>query len=197
MDAKDEAGEVSRSGVGDLLTRISWGRGTESWSYGVSAGVYWPIGELGDQDLPTTATFSTGTVDPTVGAYISGPPLRGFVLHSSMSSRFVVGERDDGLRLGSNYTVSLGLSRPLPARINGQLLLTYFARGRDKGNIMEDSGGDWVYLQPFLSADVYTNPSYALQVSLGARIPLVQRVEGTQLVESPNFSFGLAHTINL
>jgi hypothetical protein len=196
MDAQDEAGKVSRSGVGDLLTRISWGSGTESWSYGVSAGAYWPVGELGNQDLPATATFSTGTVDPTVGAHISGPPLFGFVWFSSVSSRFVVSERDNGSRLGSNYTVSFGLSRMLANRIDGQLLLTYFARARDKGNMMEDSGGDWVYLQPFLSADVYANPSYALQISIGARIPLVQRVEGIQLVESPNFSFGLAHTIN-
>jgi hypothetical protein len=93
--------------------------------------------------------------------------------------------------------MSFGLSRPLTARIDGQLLLSYFARARDKGNMMEDTGGDWVYLQPFLSANVYANPSYALQLSIGARVPLLQRVEGTQLVESPNFSFGLAHTINL
>ena len=63
--------------------------------------------------------------------------------------------------------------------------------------MMEDTGGDWIYLLPFFSADIYTKPAYAIQVSIGARIPLMQRVEGTQLVESPNFSIGLAQTINL
>jgi hypothetical protein len=114
-----------------------------------------------------------------------------------MSTRLVLGERDDGSQLGSNYTMSFGVGRSVASRIDGQLLLTYFSRSRDKGNMMEDTGGDWIYLQPYLTADVYANPSYALQVSIGARIPLLQRVEGTQLVESPNFSFGLAHTINL
>lgn len=93
--------------------------------------------------------------------------------------------------------MSLGLGRPITDRIDGRLLLSYFARERDKGNMMEDSGGDWVYLQAFLSANAYAKPSYALQLLIGARVPLLQRVEGIQLVESPNFSFGLASTINL
>ncbi len=197
MNAKNESGEVSTSGVGDLLTRISWGGVTESWIYGVSAGAYWPVGKLGNQDLPATATFSTGTVDPAIGAYMSGPTLLGFGWYSSVSSRLVVSERDDGSRLGSSYTMSLGISRTLTNRIDGQLLLTYFVRDRDKGNMMEDTGGNWIYIQPFLSASLYAKPSYAFQVSIGARVPLLQRVEGTQLVESPNFSFGFAHTISL
>jgi len=114
----------------------------------------------------------------------------------SVSTRQVLGKREGGSRLGSSYTGVFGLNRRLANRFVGQLLLTYFAREHDEGNKMEDSGGDWLYIQPFLSADIYARPSYAFQVSVGARVPLIQSVQGTQLVESPSFSLGLAHTVN-
>jgi hypothetical protein len=215
LDAKDEFGEESSAGVGDLLTRVTWNGGTDQWSYGISAGAYWPVGELGSPDLPPTATFSSGTIDPTLGAFLAGPLFNGFGWFTSVNSRLVVGERDDGMSFGSNYTAVLGVARRISKRIDGQLLLTYFALERDKAgtegamssqasgdamdimmdNMVEDAGGNWLYLQPFVSANLFARPSYALQASIGARLPLVQSVEGTQLVESPSFSFGFAHTV--
>lgn len=196
MDARDESGEESRSGAGDLLTRIVWSRGTGRWSYGISVGTFWPVGELGSKELPASATFSTGTIDPAFGAFLSGPSFRGVGWYMSISTRQVLGIRKDGSRLGSSYTGAFGLNRRVTNRLAGQLLLTYFAREHDDGNEMEDSGGDWLYVQPFLSMDIYARPSYALQVLMGARVPLIQNVRGTQLVESPSLSLGLAHTIN-
>ncbi len=29
---------------------------------------------------------------------------------------------------------------------------------------MEDTGGDWLYFQPFLTADLFVRPSYAVPV---------------------------------
>ena len=63
------------------------------------------------------------------------------------------------------------------------------------GNMMEDTGGDWLYFQPFLSADIFVRPSYAVQALIGGRVPLMQNVRGTQLVESPAVSLGLAQTV--
>lgn len=197
MDASDESGEESRSGAGDLLTRITWSSGSGRWSYGASVGAYWPVGELSSENLPASATFSTGSVDPALGAFLSGPPFRGFSWYTSVSTRQVLGAREDGSRLGSSYTAAWGLNSRIVNRLGGQIVLTYFSRERDEGNDMEDSGGDWVYVQPLLLVDVYTQPSYAFQILAGARIPLMQSVHGTQLVESASFSIGLAHTVNL
>jgi hypothetical protein len=197
MEAKDEAGEDSRSGVGDLLTRVMWSHAAGNWSYGLAAGAYWPVGELGSQDLPAAATFSTGTVDPSFSASLSGLPIGGFAWRFSASTRLVVDERDDGSRLGSSLTGAFALDRRLHSRVGGRLILTYLTRESDEGNAMEDSGGEWLYLQPFLTTDAFLRPSYAIQVVLGARFPLVQDVHGTQLVESPSFTLGFAQTFNL
>jgi hypothetical protein len=62
------------------------------------------------------------------------------------------------------------------------------------GDEPEDTGGDWLYLQPFLSMDVLVRPSFAVQATVGGRVPLVQNVRGTQLVESPSVSLGVAQT---
>jgi hypothetical protein len=196
LDARDELEEESTSGVGDLLTRVVWSRASGPWSYAVSAGMYWPVGEMGNEDLPASATFSTGSVDPALGAFLSGPPFRGFSWFTSVSTRQVLDKRNNGSRLGSSYTATLGLNRQLAKRFSGQVLVSYFARERDEGNMMEDTGGDWLFVQPFLRADVYARPSYAVQVLLGVRVPLIQDVEGTQLVESPSLSLGFAHTVS-
>jgi hypothetical protein len=192
LNASDAAGEESRTGAGDLQTKIHWSRSSADWSYGLSAGAYWPVGDLGGDELPSTATFSSGTVDPSLGGFVTLPRRGGWGCQLSWDARVVVSERDDGTRLGSSFTAVLGLGRPLRERLDAQLVMAYFGRAADEGNSMEDTGGDWLYAQPFLSADVLVRPSYAVQVTAGGRIPLVQNVRGTQLVESPSLTLGLA-----
>lgn len=194
LDASDAAGEESRTGVGDLLTKLHWGGGSGDWSWGLSLGAYWPVGDLGEADLPATATFSSGTVDPSIGGSVTLPRLGGWGWHVSWDARLVAVDRDDGTRLGSSFTTTVGWDRPLAKRLDGQVVLTYFGRASDEGNPMEDSGGDWLYLQPFLSADLLVRPAYAVQATVGGRIPLVQNVRGMQLVESPALSLGIAQT---
>lgn len=196
LDAKGEEGKESRFGAGDLLTRILWSRGIGGWTYGFSAGMYWPVGELGTSEVPATATFSTGTYDPAVDVFLSGPSFRGVDWYASAGTRQIFGEQDNGSRLGSSYTVSLGLTGRVVNRLAGQVLLSYFARERDEGNVMEDTGGDWLYIQPFLRADIFASASHAVQALVGVRVPLIQNVEGTQLVESTSLSLGFAHTLN-
>jgi hypothetical protein len=197
LDASDAIADESRTGAGDLLTRLHWRRTASGWSYGLSAGAYWPVGNLGSEELPATATFSSGTVDPSVGGFVSLPRVGGWGCQVSWDARLVASERDAGSRLGSSFAVSLGWDRSLTRRLAGQVVLTYFGRASDEGNPMEDTGGDWLYFHPFMSANVFVRPSYALQVTAGGRIPVVQNVRGTQLVESPSLSLGIAQTFRL
>lgn len=194
MEAKDAAGTAKRTSVGDVPTRIVWNAARRAWSYGLSGGVYWPVGELGTEGLPATATFSTGTVDPTAGAHLRGPELFGFGWQLSSSARLVVADQDDGSRLGSSFTTTAALDRPLGRRFVAQALLTHFHRQADRDNMMEDSGGDWLYLQPQLLANLLARRDRSIQAYFGARIPLRQNVRGMQLVESTALSFGLALT---
>lgn len=196
MDAEDPAGRVTRTSIGDVPTLLTWSHRRSDWTMGVTGGVYWPVGELGTEGLPATATFSTGTVDPTIGAYLLGPLLGDWGWHVSSSTRWVVSDQDDGSRLGSSFSTSLGVNRTIGPRFVGQVLVTHFHRQTDTGNAMEDSGGDWMYAQPQVLANVFTRPDQSLQAMVGARIPMLQNVRGTQLVESPSLSFGLAYTRN-
>jgi hypothetical protein len=206
-EARDAVGEESGTGVGDLQTRLHWTRAPGDWAWGVSAGAYWPVGDLGGEALPANATFSSGTVDPAVGAFVALPRVAGWGCQLSIDARLVVADNDDGSRLGSSFSAVMGWDRSLTRRLDAQVALTYFGRAADDpapmdmagghmghGDEPEDTGGDWLYLQPFLSMDVLVRPSFAVQATVGGRVPLVQNVRGTQLVESPSVSLGVAQT---
>jgi len=206
-EASDAAGEESSTGVGDLQTRLHWTRAANGWAWGVSAGAYWPVGDLGGEALPANATFSSGTVDPSLGAFVALPRVAGWGCQLSTDTRLVVADNDDGSRLGSSFTAAIGWDRSITRRLDAQVAVTYFGRAADEaapmdlggghmghGDEPEDTGGDWLYLQPFLSMDLLVRPSFAVQATVGGRFPLVQNVRGTQLVESPSVSLGVAQT---
>jgi hypothetical protein len=195
MDATDPGGSVSDSGVGDLLTEVRWNRVGGAWTYGLAGGLYWPLGDLQSGGLPTTATFSSGTIDPTFNAYLSGPGAGGFDWTLTGSTRLVVSDQSEDRRLGSTYMSSLWVDRAIAAGLGGQVQLIYFHRGEDSGNVMEPSGGHWVYLSPGISYAFFAQSGRSLQATLALRIPLLQDVVGRQLVESPALNFGLGYTI--
>jgi len=195
MSATDPGGSASDSGIGDLLTEVRWNRALSLWSYGLSGGLYWPLGELQSDGLPATATFSTGTFDPTFSAYLSGPGAGGFGWTLTGSTRLVVSDQSEERRLGSTYTSSLWIDRTIVARVVGQAQLIYFHREEDSGRVMEPSGGHWIYLSPGLSYTLFANTGRSLQATLALRIPLLQDVVGRQLVESPALNFGLGYTV--
>ncbi len=62
--AESTMDEDKASGFGDAAVRLSWHRALEPVSLSVFAGAYMPVGDLGADELPTTATFTTGTWDP-------------------------------------------------------------------------------------------------------------------------------------
>lgn len=197
MDARDGDETVERTGIGDVPVLLTWSRGTADWSLGLSGGAYLPVGELGSDALPATATFSTGTVDPTLGATLVGPRLLGRLgWQLSSTARLVVAEQDDGRRLGSSVTTSLGVDHTLGDRFVGQIQFTHFHRAEDSGPTMGDTGGHWLYLQPQVVGSVFTSPQQAVQALVGLRIPLHQDVAGRQLVDSTSMTFGLAYTWN-
>jgi hypothetical protein len=195
LEAADERGEESRTGTGDLLTRLHWGRRAGAWGYGLSAGAFWPVGELGSGDLPTTANFSSGTVDPVLGLQVGRQVGGDLEVSLATTARLVVADHEEGRRLGSSLTTSLSLRRPLSRAVSLQLLCIHLARGEDQGNAMEDTGGEWLYLQPLAVVKLRARPDHALQGVLGGRFPLAQNVRGRQLVDSPALVAGLALTL--
>lgn len=197
MKARDAQGQGSNSGIGDLLTEVRWSKARRPWRLGASVGAYWPLGEVGSQGLPATATFSTGTVDPAVGLRLSGPSLGDLGWLLSVNARIVVGGKDNGRRLGSTITTAAELHREFGSRLTGQVLLTHFRREPDRGQAMEDTGGSWIYLQPVLAVDLLVRPEHAIQLLFGARSPLIQDVQGIQLVESPSVTIGLSYQSGL
>lgn len=197
MKAKDPGGEASNSGVGDFLAELRWNRFGSNWRYGISVGSYWPLGELSSQSLPATATFSTGTVDPTFGGYLSGPPLSGFSWNLASTVRLVISNRSDDHRLGSSITSGFTIDRKLTTGFAGQLQLIYFHRKADSGPVMEPSGGNWLYMSPAASYRLFADKKHSLQATLAVRIPLLQDVVGRQLVESTSLNFGLGYTVEL
>lgn len=194
MDARDGAESVERNSVGDLATLLTWTGAREDWMLAATAGVHWPTGDLASDGLPATATFSTGTIDYAAGVSVAGPRVAGWGWQVTTISRLVFDEQDDGRRLGSSSTTTFGVDRPVGSRWVGQLLLTHFHRQADDGPVMEDTGGDWIYLQPQIAADLFTRPDHAIQAVAGLRIPLRQDVRGTQLVDTTTFNVGLAYT---
>ena len=197
MDARDGDERVERTGVGDVPLLLAWNHDLEEWSFGLSGGAYLPVGEIGSEGLPATATFSTGTVDPTFGVSVVGPRLVGRLgWQFSSTTRLVVADQDNGRRLGSSFTTSLGVDHPLGERFVGQVQLTHFHRAEDSGPTMEPSGGDWLYLQPQVAGNLFTSPNQAVQALLGLRVPILQDVVGRQLVDSTALTFGLAYTWN-
>lgn len=197
MEARDEAGEASRNGVGDLLAELRWSRPVDGWILGLSAGSYLPVGELGGRGLPATATFSTGTVDPTLGVQLAGPAVAGLGWSLGTLTRLVLAEQDDGRQLGSSLTSTLAVDRVLGREFVAQLQFVHFHREEDEGPAMEASGGNWLYLAPVLGYRLLAGRGHSLQLKLGARIPVYQDVVGRQLVESPAWNFGLGYTMEL
>lgn len=204
MDARDGDERVQTSSIGDVPTLLTWTRQHPSWSWSLTGGVYWPTGEIGADSLPATANFSTGTIDPTFAVQLLGPAWRGWNWQLATVTRQVIQEKEDGSRLGSSITTTFGVSRAIGRRLVGQVLAMHFHREEDQHapmgtgmmDMAEDSGGDWLYLQPQLVGSVLTRPDHALQVMLGARLPLVQNVVGMQLVDSPTVTLGVAYTRN-
>lgn len=194
MDARDGTERAEQTSVGDLATRLSWTTARRDWSFGATVGAYWPVGELGTDGLPATATFSSGTIDPTAGVHLRGPQMRGIGWQLSTNARFVLSDQDNGARLGSSFSTSVAVDRPLGDRLVVQMSGTHFHRQSDRDNPMEDSGGDWFYLQPQLLGNVLTRADQSIQAFLGLRIPVYQNVRGLQLADSASFSFGIAYT---
>lgn len=195
LNARDGAVEEEKTGTGDLLTRVHLSRNLGHWTLGASAGVYWPVSNLDGAGLPEVATFVSGTIDPVLGLGISGGLWSGIDVGLFSSARLVVSDFEDGRRLGSTFTTTASIRHVVSRKLSLQGLVTHLHRQTDTGNMMEDSGGDWIYLQPQAAWKVAASGSRAWQFLMGLRLPVHQNVRGTQLVDSPSFLAGLSVTM--
>lgn len=201
VHASDEMGSDDAAGFGDLLARVYWNASKGKFRYGSSAGLYLPVGNLAEQDLAGIATFKSGTVDPYFALYLSRPGFLGFDWQGTLNLRAILASNDDNVKFGSSLTTSLGLGRPVHRLVRAGIHFTYLHRGSDEmsqmtGHSFEDSGGHWLYLQPSATVTLVARASYAIQLIVGGRLPLVQNVNGTQLVESPAWNVGFANTFS-
>ena len=191
IEAQADGVRETTSGLGDLATRLHWGRPVDGWRAGASIGAFWPTSGTAANDVPATAYFSTGTVDPTLGLQIVPPPIAGIDVSLSADTRLVLATRDDGRRFGSSVTADLTGRRALSDRLVFSASLLIHNRASDEAS-MEDTGGTWVLIQPTLAWTTMARSDAAIRLFVGLRHPLRQDVVGRQLVEDTSALLGLS-----
>jgi len=175
------------------------------------AGLKLPTGDTnvrnGDgEEAELTLQPGTGSVDPIFGADVRSlfavPGLRGApVTLPAFAGVFVKTPGSDGshgYRPGTDLLVNVGGSYPLATRLFAQGQINFRYRDRDHvGNApgvrREDTGGEYLYLSPGLSV----TPTDRLAGYAYVQIPVMQRVNGIQLVSEWNLLVGLNYVFDI
>ena len=131
----------------------------------------------------------TGTIDPLVGAYYQIQlPARGLSFFAQAAYAAPLDSYDD-YRPGDRFTLDLGTRYQANPRVALLLQLNALWRGRDSGAQAEpdDSGGQYYFISPGVSATVTRN----VQFFVLAQLPIYQYVNGVQLTADWGVTGGL------
>jgi len=205
--------DFTRVGDLQLVGRYTLRRALVAGEIGASlfAGLKVPTGQTdvrnGDgEEAELTLQPGTGSVDPLLGVDVrslfSVPGLRGDpVTLPAFAGVFLKTPGSDGrygYRPGTDLLVNVGASYPLAARLFAQGQINFRYRDRDHvGNApgldREDTGGEYLYLSPGLSV----TPTDQLAGYAYVQVPVMQRVNGIQLVSEWNLLVGLTYTMDI
>jgi hypothetical protein len=167
------------------------------------AGVKLPTGKTDEcndagQEAEIAMQPGTGSVDPLAGATLQRgfsigeatrlPAFFGVAAHTpGTDGRF-------GYRPGTELLLNAGAAYPLTSKLSalGQINFRYKDRdhvGRAPGELAADTGGEYLYVSPGLQAAILDG----LALYSYVQVPVLQRVNGIQLVSRWNLLVGLSY----
>ncbi|MBW2278062.1 MAG: hypothetical protein JRF63_11245 [Deltaproteobacteria bacterium] len=162
---------------------------------GFGVGAYLPTGGVSSEDIPSNASFRSGTADPYLtynGSYDFGT---GIGIYTQAFARLVLMENRDGYQASHSLAYGAGVRYRWVQVLFPSLGLDVLHRFHDRehGEEVADSGGDFVYVSGALSLAWDRGIMSGFSFFLSAQVPVYQRVNGTQFAEDFNISVGVGY----
>jgi hypothetical protein len=194
------AGEETRFvGLGDLSLLAHYLFVSEqippTWRLGFGVGAFLPTGGVSHEGIPSNPSFRSGTVDPYLTYNGSYDFRSGVGIYTQAFARLVVAENRDGYRASHSVSYGAGVRYRWVQVLFPSLGLEVLHRFHDRehGHELEDTGGDFLYLSGALSLVWNRGIMSGFSAFLSVRVPVYQRVNGTQFAEDFNISFGVGY----
>ena len=197
-----DSGDLSAEGLGDisLLAKYRLFRSTahqKSDNFAILAGLEFPTGDHGDDDLPMSLQPGSGSWDPFIG--IAGTLERGRWKINSTLLYQAAGSGDDGDSFGDKVAFDFAVGNrfwidpyPGPAMSAGVgLRWVHEEASKEGGATNPNSGGDRISAR----IGFVFHPQPVWDIVAKIEVPLYHDVDGTQLVEDFSFFFAIGYRI--
>lgn len=187
------------AGLGDLSLLAHYLFVSESlpptWRLGFGVGAYLPTGGASTEEVPSNASFRSGTVDPYLTYNGSYDFETGVGIYTQAFARLVLMENRDGYRASHSVSYGAGVRYRWVQVLFPSLGLDVLHRFHDRehGREVEDTGGDFVYVSASLSLIWNRGIMSGFSFFVSTQIPVYQRVNGTQFSEDFNISVGVGY----
>jgi hypothetical protein len=197
-------------GVGDVVVLVQYTPfSTIKRSLTMALGPKLPIGKFNATDPEFGIVLSpdlqpgSGSLDGILGASYQEYHLLnvpGFTLSGSAGYRLTTPakrfEGDNNYRFGNETMLSLGIQKSIlvkKSRITPSVFIRYRNTLSDKinGSKVAGTGGNWMYINPGIGIDLFSN----LSINASGGLPVYRNLNGTQLTTAYRFNAGITYKI--